>query len=290
MALTTRLTPSPFESLFSFMVRAAAKNFTTVMRLWNSCAVTKHTFSLHDAYRLMYCPEKSINMKKFSELMGLSVKSLLAMSFSNILKKFKTTDVSRARLMSGLLSNDYRYCQDCLREKPHHSLLWSLNDIHFCNRHHTPLLKKCVCCGETIQLIEVEDFTRCPRCGGSLRTKKDSGLCDSSDIDEKQKWLLTSYEFLFTDNDAYVDSDDLALKLLFLLNNREPIFDKKVVVSSLRENKSKFPTLLQYARGTLKREHVLELPFLLDTLYKNSHSFEELFNTKGYHEKISFRA
>jgi len=274
LRLTKRVIPYSYESLYSFTARETKENYLSPLQLWNCCKAAR-LITLSDTYTLIFCPENLIDIKKLADLTSLTESRLFEMTFYNLLMKFKGNNASRARLMSGLLRKEYYYCPRCLQERPHHSLLWSLNDIHICGKHHSQLFDRCIYCGKAIQLIEVVNFSHCPYCGGDLRH---FDLYEETVNRKEQEWRLKNYEFLLKDNNVYVDRIELAIKLLFFLNKNKPIFDRRVVCDSLNEEIAKLPTLLQHARNTLSQKRMLELQFLMNILYRADVSIEQFLN------------
>ncbi|WP_043933823.1 TniQ family protein [Bacillus sp. EB01] len=45
-----------------------------------------------------------------------------------------------------------KYCPECLKEEPHHQLLWSINIVSNCSRHGSLLLEKCPHCQKRLNI------------------------------------------------------------------------------------------------------------------------------------------
>lgn len=126
------------ESLWSFLIRLSLRNGISILSLlnsirnWDKRYVQKADWGLLD-----FSPESMLDFERLSQLSGNSAEDLLTMTFHNILVAFGCGgDAQRSRFMSGMLSDYYQFCPQCLKENiPYHRLLWRLKNITGCITH-----------------------------------------------------------------------------------------------------------------------------------------------------------
>lgn len=251
----------------------------TLLELWNICRAKPNRFvERNEIVVLNYAPQNTINLEKLSKISDITVNDLLGLSFHNLLKKFTDDkETSRSRVMRGMLHNEYQYCRKCLREKPYHLFLWLLKDIKICHKHYCRLETACIHCGQIIYLRELENFQFCPHCNCSLMDEVNSYYYNNCLL-KKQKWLIDNFIFLNSNQGSLISYRDLVLKILFILNQYESILNKDNVYQALYNNSEKLDDLLKRARNTCKQN--VNLSFLMDILYQNECSFEQLFKLK----------
>ena len=92
----------------------------------------------------------------------------------------------------------------------------------------------------------------------------------------QQDWMHEALSTLLVSGGSRIDPPDLAMRLLYLLCDRQFLFDRKLAEASLP---SILPTLLQHARDSLSQKRTLHLTFLLNTLYEHHHSMIECLDT-----------
>lgn len=277
--LPVRISPLPFESFFSYIVRFSHSNCMNLLELWDICRAKPNRFATRNEIAVLnYAPQNTINLEKLSEFSDMTVNDLLGLSFHNLLRKFGGDDETpRSRVMMGMLHNEYHYCRECLRETPYHLFLWSLKDIKICYKHYTRLETACIHCGKIIHLKELENFISCPYCNGSLTDKVNSFHYNNCSL-KKQQWLIDNFIFLNSNQGSSISYRDLVLKILYILNQYESILNKDNVCQALYNNSEKLHDLLKRARNTCKQN--VNLSFLMDILYQNECSFKQLFRLK----------
>lgn len=74
----------------------------------------------------------------------------------------------------------------------------------------------------------------------------------------------------------YIQSHDVAMRLLYLLSGRQPHFNRQLAEVALP---STLPKLLQHARESLSQKRTLHLSFLLNTLHEHHVSMPEFLQT-----------
>lgn len=280
MHLSIRLKPNLHESLFSYIVRLANRNYLQPKDIWRYCQPTCSSLRKKAVDTLNFRPERILNITNLSGVAKLTTEEIFNMTFYNLLQKFRNYQESAPpRFMLGLLHMKYYFCEECLREEPYHQLLWLVKDIRLCAKHKLPLRNTCPYCNNTIFLKDVVAFTYCPKCGHCLISNRNRRNIVQSNISIKQQtWLIENYTFFINKSNSYLNCRELGVKLLYILNKFNPILDKDRVVQSLYEYPYRFPYLLQYSLNSYKQRSLLELPFLLYILYMNQCSVEELFN------------
>ena len=285
----TKMCCLPYESIFSYLLRFGNKNYISLLEVWGHCNLAKAHPSMQNINILNHCPTGILNIDTLSSIIGQSCDKVLNMSFYNLLKKFECNDkISKSNIMIGLLHTCYHYCPMCLSECPHHQLLWSINKIEICKKHRIRLQQKCVHCKQIIKLNDVVDFLYCPYCGGSLKNSKKQPEKLSPHYFHEQEWLVKSFTYLLTRNDVQINRKEFAIKLLYLLNERRPKYDRNRVIENLNEDVN-LSMLLQHARESLSRNKHFNLASALDIIYKANCSLAEFFSMnvlKEFYESL----
>lgn len=275
----TKMCSLPFESIFSYLLRLANKNYISLLEILGLCNIAKSRLKMKSIYFINHCPTGTISIQTLSGLIGLPCDKILDMSFYNLLKKFECNDrINNSMILVGLLHREYHYCPRCLSEcPPHHQLLWSINIIEICHKHNMRLKKECIHCNQVIQLKDVVDFSYCPYCGGNLKVTREHLEVLNSDYVRNQKWLISNFSYLLTRSDEQLSRKDFAVKLLYLLNGLSPRFDKNRIMGLINDDVN-LRMLLEHARDTLSRKKHYNLKAALNILRITNSSFEQLFS------------
>lgn len=267
MRLTVRVRPVEREALSSYLLRLAASNGLELLALWNLIKKPReHFIQMNDLNVLNFIPFNSIDIDKLSELSDISKEELLRCTFLNLLVKFnKKEELERSRFLSSMLRDEFHYCPICIKLKPYYKLIWSVNGIHTCDIHKTSLLNHCVHCNQIIKIKDIRIIDICPKCGAKLTDEKSTKIDQLEE--DMQIWLYEFWTTLLIKNNYNIAPDELAIRLLFILNDFELQFDRARIKNKLGD-KMKFGVLLQHARRSLSQERVLHISFLIDILYK----------------------
>ncbi|MCF8567089.1 TniQ family protein [Alicyclobacillus tolerans] len=269
-----RTRPLQGESLWSFLIRLSSRNGISILGMLNSIRNWEKKYVQRADWGLLdFSPETAIDMQGLSQLSGLSVEVLHTMTVHNLLKTFgNKEEIQRARFLSGMLIDHYRFCPQCLSESvPYHRLLWRFENITGCLKHRCSLHNECPNCFQTISLKEIAELNACPYCGHRLSTAN----YQNGDIEwRQQKWLYDALDTVLKTNITHVSHSDTANRLLYILCGYGNNFDRQTAESAL-PNPSVLPTLLQHARETLRTNRALHLSFLLSVLLTHNVSMSE---------------
>ncbi|WP_206915752.1 TniQ family protein [Alicyclobacillus suci] len=277
-SFSVRTKPFPGESFWSFLLRLSSRNGIPILSLLNSLRTWENRYVQRADWGLLdFYPESIVDLPRLSQLSRRSVDELHSTSLYNLLKIFGVSEeVQRSRFLSGMLSDDYRFCPQCLSEKiPYYRLLWRLEAIAGCLAHRSRLLNECPNCHNPIRLRDVEHFNVCPYCG---RTHSDSQTGRGEALDwDQQEWLYDAFKTLLASRDVRLEAPDVASRLLYVLGGCSETFSRENVEAALADS-STLPTLLQHARDSLSQKRTLHLSFLLQTLYGKGISMAEFLN------------
>lgn len=275
-SLTVRQKPFPGESITSYLFRLKDGNGAAGLRIFNLFTSRNKHIQSTDLLTLDIFPKSFIDVDKLSIATGCSNDLLLKTTFFPVLKTFRVDDeIEHSRFISGMLSNEYRFCPYCLKEKSYYRLLWRIADISICADHGCKLLNSCGACGKHILLSNMYKTHLfeylCPFCNSYLCNSKASPA-NANEL-KKNKWTMKAWTSLLT-SPICIDSKELAIRLLYVIGNFESAFYRESFSSSI-PNKILLASLLQHARGSLSQDRTLHLSFVLQTLYQHGVSIEE---------------
>lgn len=275
---TVRIKPLLGESLFSFMTRLSSANGISIYTLWNIVKVRENKRLRHDKISLINISPKSvIDSKRLGLLSGLCEKYILTMSSYYVLKRFSTSiHGSNAKFVPEKVRDRFYYCPKCMNEKPYHKLLWSISDIEICTLHKVALNNKCTHCNREIILKDIFELDICPYCNKHLSNCYSLPYNDEKEL-KWQYWLFNAYKEVLVPCDKYFSPPDIALKVVYILNKRNPEYNKCIVEKGL-ENKQIVANLLQRIRETREYRRVMHLSFILKILYKNNLTVKEFLS------------
>ncbi|MBD0383871.1 TniQ family protein [Paenibacillus sedimenti] len=267
---TVRVKPYQDESLSSYLYRLASFNGTKMLQLWNSLKVnyTAHYAQWNDINLIDSAPINTINVKRLSEYVNVSEGVLLDCTLYNVQRLFcGSKEIERSRLLSGIIRENLHYCPKCFEEKKYNRLLWRIDHINGCIKHGDKLLQKCSFCNEEIKYKDISVIGECPYCENSLCDSRISQRIDEENL-ENESWYSATWEYLINNHDTPIQTYEVALRILFLLNNQKEHLDLNVIENNMRRPGS-LPTLLQHARQSLAHERALHITFLLSVLKDN---------------------
>lgn len=209
-------------------------------------------------------PDGLLDIAQLAHGLELTPEVLDGLTFRPVLSHFvKTEDLSRQRFAVGLLrTTDYAYCPACLQAQPCHRRLWLCSDITWCTEHGVALRCDCPHCGERLQRGAMDYLDLCPGCHGWLGDIVPVHV----DPPHEQRWMTDAWTTLMGwPRNVSTTSDRLALRLLFLLNDREPMFNRARVRERLGDC-ADLMVLLQHARQTLSQRRTLHLATVFSIL------------------------
>jgi len=277
LKFTVRLHPYQGESLSSFMIRFAEGNGIDLLALWNFVRKSEDRYvQMSNICVLDFAPINVIDIDKLVEVSGLDKCELLSTTFYYALDKFCCDrDLERSRFLSEMIRDCYYFCPDCLKEKPFYRLVWNITDIKFCTTHKRLLENMCPHCKIILYRGAVREITRCPHCGLSLLTHNEK-IAEVFDL-ESQEWCYSFWNYLLAPSTFKINSNELAIKALFLLNDFKLEFNRERIKDKL-ENELLLPSLLQNARGSLSQQRVLHISFIQKLLGKYNYEISSFLN------------
>ncbi|WP_057776083.1 TniQ family protein [Cytobacillus dafuensis] len=270
--LTIRIKPNSCESLTSYLIRLSNCNEIALLSLLNYLRVKKGYFQMSEFNLLDLTPVNNIDIDKLAYLTNLNKEILLSNTFFHSLNLFSDSDnLERARLMSGVFRSFLSYCPCCLKEKRYYNLLWKIDEINVCMEHSTKLQESCPRCFKKMHFKDIKAIGSCPYCYHSLIDADIEKVVPN----DKDKWLTTFWSEVRKPRSDIIFPDELAIKILFILSNKNSEFDKKQLLKKLK-NPGKIPVILQHARGSLSNKRTLHLSFIKEVLCEYRIDINEL--------------
>lgn len=277
---TVRIRPYQDESLASFLRRFSDVNGVSFLSFWNSLKHNKTHYAQNDDVNLLdTVPENAIDLDNIAKVTGVEVEQLLQGTLFYALRRFSLDEkLERSRIASGLIREVLHYCSFCLDEKPYHRLIWKIKGIEACFKHRCALLDCCLHCKKKIKYRDLVKLDSCPYCEKELYgPKKNLGASFGHQSDVE--WILDAWNRLLEPNDVNFPPQEVALRILFILNDFVHSFDKEKVKMKMKEP-GKLPTLLQHARGSLSQKRALHISFVLEVLKENNISMKMFLDMK----------
>lgn len=274
--LTVRKIPFEGESLSSFLYRLSQSNGIPMLQLWNTIKnqYTDHYAQWNDINIIDFAPINTINIKKLSQYLDVEAETMLNCTFYNVLYLFcGNSETERSRFLSGTLREKLHYCPSCFKEKSYHRLLWKVDGIDYCLKHGVKLLNKCFHCNREIKYKDIKILGVCPYCEQSLSKSDFDHKMNRTEL-EKVLWFSNSWNYLFKNHSQQIQPNEIAIRILYLLNNKFQNADFKFIERNM-QNPAVLPTLLQHARGSLSHKRTLHISFILNTLKENDIGVEE---------------
>ncbi|MEO2255403.1 TniQ family protein [Paenibacillus amylolyticus] len=270
-SLSVKVAPQENEALSSFIIRAARSNGAGIHWFMNNYrSSNSDQIKISDISRLDFYPYNVLNIRLIEQHLHLEKGSLSGLSFQNILAKFKGAGrPENSRFMKGLIRKDLHYCPFCLCEGDYYSLLWRIETINFCFKHHTQLTTICNSCERTINYSTICQIGCCPYCenilAGQLRIPEDIDLIALSEESRKRDILKE----LLSNKSINLDSKDIAIRILYVSTKKELLsgFYERI---GIRKS-----YLLQFARNSMSYKRSIHLNTIIRFLCETNLSFEE---------------
>lgn len=141
--------PQTDESLAGYVWRLMIDNrLSTRAALRTLCVAPAHRRVDGDGYI-------TESMVALANLAGLDMKTMEALTFLSLIRKFKPFDEPArprfARALEGMLMDGQQVCPICLREGAYLRKMWRLCSVTICVRHHVWLVDRCSGCGNALQ-------------------------------------------------------------------------------------------------------------------------------------------
>lgn len=256
------------ESLLSMMLRFAQENGTDLLTLWNYVRNgNMENVQKSDSHLIEITPTTMINIDKLSFEIEISSKEIIEMTFQPILHSLSEGSHSyHARILKGMIRENLHYCIQCFSAKPHFKLKWKIHGIDYCPEHGQPLLSTCLHCGNIISIKEIRIIGECPSCYKQLHDCKYTVNKYSNDWVDEQVRKYNLWEQLLSSDNEVLESSEIAIKLLYLLNNRNEVYDLSFVQKRCEKIGLKRASLMQVARKTLSQKRSIHIQTLLKVL------------------------
>lgn len=276
--LTVRFKPFKDEALTSYFGRLSKENGLRVLPLLNSIKEIENDYiQLSEISIIDKVPFKHINYNKLEKMLGIKIDFLLKNTFYNFMERFgDSNEVERARFVSGILRNDFYYCPKCLEEKMYYRLIWMIEGIEVCDKHICKLLIRCPHCNHKIKYEEIINLGICDNCGEKLSGDIHKEIFDIN-YSSYQTYLYESWNKLMYSEYSKMNSQEIAYKILYILNKKKNVFNREVFKGGDKE-KYFLQMILQYARGTTKTKRILHISSVIKVLFKNEISIEDFLN------------
>lgn len=277
---TTRIKLYNDESFFSFILRLACANGIELFHLWRMIKKdNSHYAQMNDTGLFNFNPSSIVELKKIIYMTNINESELYQSTFYYVLYTFcGESEVERSRFISGLIREEFCYCPSCMKEKAYHRLIWNVRDISVCHIHNIKLIDTCSYCNKEIRYNQIKRLSECPHCEKCFYENGEIDLVDDNEL-SKQSWLYNAWATLIHNIDRRLVKNDLAMKVLYILNNNEGTLNKDILRYNLINSRI-IPTILQHARDTLSYKRTLHLSFLLSILYERNISMENFLNLK----------
>lgn len=272
--LTVRVRPRENELLSSFLIRMANANGLDVLKFCSSFSKKSLYYLQKDDIDLLdFYPLNILDIDKLAEISNIEGTLLLNNTFIKITEKFSKNNNSRVRNMTDLIRKQLFYCSECLNEGDYYRDIWKLEGVNGCLKHNKILLDKCMNCNEEILYKDINTMGKCPKCDFLLKRSLNIDI----DGEEINKNIILSWMFLLECSSVRIENSELALKLLFLLNEFKNVLDRDLITKNLNKH-TKLPTLLQHVRGTITNYKNLHLKIVLNILTERNINLKQLLS------------
>lgn len=273
---TIRVKPYIGESLWSYLLRLASKNGIEFYSTVKNIKGRRLRIEAAELEMMDNSPDSIVDVGHLSKMTSLPEEQLLRMTMHYVFATFEEPkDISTSRLLNGMLRDHFCYCPHCLKEKPYFRLIWKAENMQACQTHGTPLLDKCLHCHQNIKFHEVTDIERCPRCEKLLHAPSEWNP-DTYSKGSHKNFLY--WAMLIHSSQLARDVKQVSLKLLYLLNNKENVYQQKNIHGKL--GKTSLSNLVQYARGKFPEKRVLHLAQVFSILQKHRMTMKDFLAMK----------
>jgi DNA-binding XRE family transcriptional regulator len=188
--------PEPFESLTSYVTRLAEEN-----AIKSPLELCKLLFpDMHPSGLRYMADALPTSVEQLSMATLCSTNRIKQTTFAHLCKKFGRLETAKPgmRFLSGAISDELRYCPECISEKGYYSLLWRFNFITHCSEHECALTTGCQKCGNAIPFLAPPyAIGKCPSCGSDFCKGQSQVRRDESNVlyVRELEYLLLPQEF-----------------------------------------------------------------------------------------------
>jgi hypothetical protein len=226
-------------------------------------------------HQIDYYPEAMINLEKLEKY--IPSETIFELSFTRIINMFRgTSEAVSSRFLTGIIRESLHFCPSCLREDPYFRLLWKIEGVSLCRKHGQRLIDRCHTCRNEILYKDVRELNKCPYCNVDLGNtpQLNEKLIKGENIQIIEFWE----GLLFSKSSSKLSKQDIALRALFIINDRKDPWDRQLAKNKIGD--SKVTELLQTARGTTVVERSLHISFIQDLLINHNLSASDFLNLR----------
>ncbi|MEK5024527.1 TniQ family protein [Paenibacillus sp. FSL M7-1046] len=275
-----QLCPKSDESLASYLVRLSLENGISILTLWNkSRKQGMPNPQREDLHLIDTLPNSVLDIERLSFLCSVPASTLYKGTFNNLYLVFNYDGIAEtSRYLKGIIRSEIHFCPDCLSEKPYIRSLWRIDGITCCTKHSRYLQECCQHCGHSINVNQLFNSSICPHCYGDLSS---GGLKRqvSTDVMIAQEWSSMAWaELIYDSSLPPTNEKELGLKLLYVVNRKDPVYNRFKIKSALNSYNLRLDSILQCTRGTLKQRRKLHLNKILKILFDHNISISEFLN------------
>ncbi|KLE15725.1 hypothetical protein [Clostridium sp. C8] len=243
--LTVRFKPFKDESLISYFIRLSEKNGISLLPLLNSIKeIDSDYIQFSEIDIIDKIPFKHLNYNALEVLVGFNIDFLLKNTFYKLMERFSDTG--------------------------------EVEEIKICNKHKIKLLDSCPHCNHKIDYDKIISLGICSNCRKELSVNIEKEILDSNYF-LYQTYLYEGWSKLIYGEYNKMNSQEIAYKILYILNEKRDFFNRERVKTS-SNGEFLLPTLLQYARGTTKTKRTLHISTIIKILFENKITIEDFLN------------
>ncbi|WP_171721108.1 TniQ family protein [Paenibacillus phytohabitans] len=273
MKFGIRLKPLEFESLTGYLERVSEKNGMPFLKLAEIvCKLKKYRNRDINSYELF--SGLNINLDLTAKIVDLPKEVLNSMTMQPIYNLFRSywSERSEGSFQMMLNTNKRFFCPICLAEGVTHLLLWQVDEIKMCNKHHIKLQDQCYCCSQTQPYMNLGKKTRryCNVCEADLSIQDPGGKVSAAIVDEQletySNWIYLRGEQIKKTPAFLDDVSAYCSRLLYVIKNQETVHtqskieylnpDIRVILRCLRTMREKDACTLHRILRILKQQNL----------------------------------
>ncbi|MBY6038327.1 TniQ family protein [Fictibacillus nanhaiensis] len=280
--LPIKVNPFSDESLLSYLMRVSKGNHINLISFLNNDVGVVKNIQASELGIININPTKMIEIEKWKTFSRQSSDPLKMTFYYGLVHFTPNNDLTHSRFFSNIFTDTLKFCPMCLKEQKYYRLLWEINNLKICLKHKIALNDRCDKCDCSIDKRVVHKIGFCPNCNADL-SKQKMDLIETNI--EKQKWIYYFFKVLLDEQLIYLSPEEVAFKLLFIMNGFETKFNRTNIKNKISKNK--LANLLQVSRSSLSQKRIVHLQTIIDILYSHNIPLIEFFNMKVPKEFIN---